>query len=71
MPSRSCQAGDTVFIRAVVLEAGSDMFRVVVEDHRNIAIAVWLPACEIARVEDLGALRPFAPNEMWRRFLVR
>ena len=69
MPSRGCQAGDTVFVRATVLEPCGDTGRVLIEDRRQVSIAIWLPACEIAHAEHIGDLKPVPPGAAWRRFL--
>lgn len=58
MPSRSCQAGDTVFIRATVIEAGSDYFQVLVDDGKYLSITSWVPAGECSKHEDIGQLKP-------------
>jgi hypothetical protein len=58
MPSRSCQAGDTIFIRATVLEAGSNYFQVVIEDNHTLSITAYVPASECAKHEDIGQLKP-------------
>ena len=58
MPSRSCQEGDTVFIRATVLMAASDFFQVLIDDGQAVAITTVVPARECARHEDIGRLRP-------------
>ena len=58
MPSRKCQAGDTVFVRAKVLEAGSTYFQVVIEDNFTLAVTAYVPASECARHEDIGELKP-------------
>ena len=58
MPSRKCQAGETVFVRALVLEACSDTFRVRIEDNSSsMVVTTWVPAGEIARHEDIGELK--------------
>lgn len=58
MPSRLYQAGDIVFVRAVVLDPCSDVFQVRIEDYPKIAITTWVPASEIAKAEDIDRLRP-------------
>lgn len=58
MPSRKCREGDLVFVRATVLEACSDGFKVLI--HDGIAINIWLPVSEIARQEDIHLLRPLS-----------
>ncbi len=58
MPSRSCQAGDTVVIRGTVIEAGSDNFQVLIDDGRKLAITTWVPASECAKPEDVHKLKP-------------
>lgn len=56
MPSRKCLPGDEVYIRAVVLQACSDMFQVRIEDFPSVVITTWAPASEIARAEDIAEL---------------
>ena len=58
MPSRSCQEGDTVYVRATVLMAASDFFQVLIDDGSSIAITTLVPARECAKHEDIGSLRP-------------
>lgn len=58
MPSRSCQAGDTVVIRGTVIEAGSDYFQVLIDDGRKLSITTWVPAGECAKPEDVHRLKP-------------
>ncbi len=58
MPSRLIQAGDLVFVRAVVIDPCSDLFQVRIEDYPKFAITTWVPASEIARSEDIERLRP-------------
>lgn len=58
MPSRNCLPGDTIYIRATVLEAGSDYFQVLVDDGKYLAITSWVPAGECARHQDIGRLKP-------------
>jgi hypothetical protein len=58
MPSRTCQAGDTVFVRATVIEAASDYFQILIDDGKFMSITSWAPACEVARFEDIGQLKP-------------
>lgn len=56
MPHRRCREGDEVFVRAVVLEAASDAFRVRIEDHPVMTVTTWVPVSEVAKPEDIGAL---------------
>jgi len=58
MPSRSCQEGDTVFIRATVVSAGSDFFQVLIDDGELLSITAWVPARECAKPADIGRLKP-------------
>lgn len=58
MPSRRCQAGDTVVVRATVLQAASDALQVVFDDGYALSITAWVPARECARIEDVGLLKP-------------
>lgn len=60
MPSRNCQVGDTVVVRATVIEHWGDVLQVRVED-RKMAITFWTPASEVARAEDAGSL----PTPSW------
>jgi hypothetical protein len=62
MPSWKCRAGDTVFVRATVLEACSDTFNVAIDDFVGFALRVWVPASECARHEDIGELKPIRHN---------
>jgi hypothetical protein len=68
MPSRSCQAGDTVMIRGTVVEAGSDYFQVLIDDGKYLSITAWVPAGECAKPEDVHRLKPIRRTE---RFLDR
>ncbi len=68
MPSRSCQEGDTVFVRATVLSAGSTYFQIRIDDDTTMSITTWAPASEIAKAEDIGKLRPVIRT---KRFLDR
>lgn len=58
MPSRNCLPGDTVFIRATVVSAGTDFFQVLIDDGVKLAITNWVPARECAKHEDIGELKP-------------
>jgi hypothetical protein len=58
LPSRGCQEGDTVYVRATVLAAGSDYFQVLIDDGHRLSITSWVPAGECARHEDIGRLKP-------------
>ncbi len=58
MGVRKMQAGDTVFVRATALEVWSDVAQIRIEDHPALAVTLWVPASEVARVEDLADLRP-------------
>jgi hypothetical protein len=58
MPSRNCQAGDTIFVRATVLEAGSNYFQVLIEDNSTLSVTAYVPASECAKHEDIGQLKP-------------
>lgn len=58
MGVRKMQAGDTVFVRATALEVWSDVAQVRIEDHPSLAVTLWVPASEVARVEDLAEMRP-------------
>lgn len=68
MPYRNYQVGDQVFVRATVLEACSDLFQIRIEDVGSVAMTTWAPASEIAKVEDIGQLKPIRRSE---RFLDR
>lgn len=57
MPYRMYQAGDVVFVRAVVLEACSDFFQIRIEDFPRYAITTWAPVSEIAKAGDIARLR--------------
>jgi hypothetical protein len=58
MPSRSCQEGDTVFVRATVLLAGDGFFQVLIDDGVALSITTWVPSRECAKHEDISELRP-------------
>jgi hypothetical protein len=58
MPYRTYQSGETVYIRATVLQACSDAFQVRIEDYPNLTITTWAPVSEIAKPEDIARLRP-------------
>lgn len=58
MPSRLYQAGDIVFVRAVVIDPCSDVFQIRIEDYPKISITTWVPASEIAKPHDIARLRP-------------
>nr|WP_311538594.1 hypothetical protein [uncultured Bradyrhizobium sp.] len=58
MPSRNCLPGDTVFVRATVLSAGTDFFQVLIDDGVALSITNWVPARECAKREDIGRLKP-------------
>lgn len=58
MPSRNCQAGDTILIRGTVIEAGSDYFQVLIDDGKYLSITTWVPARECAKPEDVKLLKP-------------
>lgn len=58
MPYRTVQAGETVFVRATVLNPCSDTFQIRIEDYPYYAFTVWAPVSEIARAEDIGLLLP-------------
>jgi hypothetical protein len=64
MPYRKCQAGDTVFVRALVLEACSDAFQVRIEDDR-MALTTWVPSSECALAADIGELKPPRRASPW------
>jgi hypothetical protein len=68
MPYRKCQKGDTVFVRATVIEAAPDVFQVRFEDSR-MAVTTWVPSCECARLADLAELplRESADGLDWLR----
>jgi hypothetical protein len=57
MPYRKCQAGDTVVVRAFVLEACSDAFQVRFEGD-GMTFTTWVPASECALIADVGDLKP-------------
>jgi hypothetical protein len=57
MPYRKCKAGDTVFVRALVIEAASDYFQVQIEGDAY-GVTVWVPAGECALQPDVGELKP-------------
>lgn len=50
--------GDIVFIRAVVIEAMPDLFQVRIEDFPNLSITTYVPASEIAKLDDIDGLKP-------------
>lgn len=58
MPSRSCQEGDTVFIRATVLLAGEGFFQVLIDDGQAMSVTTWVPSRECAKHADIVELRP-------------
>lgn len=58
MPSRICQEGDTVFVRATVLVAADDYFQVRIDDGVAMVLTTWVPARECAKHEDIEELRP-------------
>jgi len=58
LPHSVCAKGDTVFIRATVIEACSDAFKVRIEDYPNLIITTWVPAGEVSRAVDIGNMRP-------------
>ena len=57
MPYRKCKAGDTVFVRALVLEAASDYFQVQIETDA-FGLTAWVPAAECALAPDVGQMKP-------------
>jgi hypothetical protein len=67
MPYRNVLAGDTVFIRATVLEANEDLCKVVIEDIGNmLAITTFAPSSEVAKFADLDRLKPVRREpSMW------
>lgn len=62
MGFRKVEAGDIVFIRATALEVWSDVAQIRIEDP-SLAVTLWVPASEVARLEDLSEMRP----PRWRR----
>jgi hypothetical protein len=58
LPSIGYREGDTVYVRARVVSAGSDFFQVVVDDGELLSITQWVPARECAKPEDIGRLKP-------------
>lgn len=54
MPPHSHLPGDTIYIRATVVEAGTDYCQVLVDDGKCLSITQWVPASECARREDLA-----------------
>jgi hypothetical protein len=58
MPARRVLPGDTIYVRAVALEVGSDALQVVIDDGQLMSITAWVPARECARHEDIGELKP-------------
>ena len=56
-PHLKCTEGDVVYVRAVVVEAASDFFKIRVQDQPNWDIPVYVPVSEIAKFEDIPALR--------------
>lgn len=58
MPSRLYQAGDVVFVRAVVIDPCADLFQIRIEDYPKFAITTWVPASEIAKPQDIERLKP-------------
>lgn len=57
-PSGKCLPGDTIYVRATVLQAGSDCFQVLIDDGFRLSITSWVPSGECARHEDIGQLKP-------------
>jgi hypothetical protein len=57
MPSRRCQVGDIVFVRAVALEAASDFFKLRAEDP-SWRITFYAPASEVAPLDGIRLMRP-------------
>lgn len=57
MPYWSITEGDTVFVRALVIEAASNGCRVVIEDPQW-KTTIWVPPSELARRQDIDELRP-------------
>jgi len=56
MPLRKIRDGDTVYVRATALEVGTDFLQAVIDDGSALAVTVWLPSRECARLEDLAEL---------------
>jgi hypothetical protein len=56
--------GDTVFVRATVLQACSDAFQIRIEDFPTITITTWAPPSEIAKVEDIALLKPIRRGDL-------
>jgi hypothetical protein len=56
MPHLNCTEGDVVFVRATVLEAAADCFKLRVEDFPTYAITFYAPSREIAKQEDIERL---------------
>ena len=67
MPSLKCLPGDTICVRATVIEACSDAFQVVVDDGTSMAITCWVPVSECARHEDVHLLKPPRRRTAWHR----
>lgn len=57
LPHLKCGLGDTIYIRATVLEACSDYFKVRIEDFPSIAITTFVPVSEIAKADDIAGMR--------------
>jgi hypothetical protein len=58
LPSGKCLPGDTVYVRAQLLQAGSDGFQILIDDGVRLSITTWVPARECAKLEDIGELKP-------------
>jgi hypothetical protein len=56
-PHLNCTEGDIVFIRATVIEAASDFFKIRVEDYPNWVVTAYVPVSEIAKAGDILDLR--------------
>ena len=72
-PYRSYRPGETVLVRATVVEPCNSSFRGMlaqlrIEDGSSITITTFAPLSEIARCEDIERLKPIVQTE---RFLER
>ena len=58
MHSWKYRPGDTVFVRAIVVECHPDYFQVCIQDDSTMSITSWVPIGELARREDIDQLKP-------------
>jgi hypothetical protein len=56
-PHLNCQEGDTVYVRATVVQAASDFFEIRIEDYPNWVVKAHVPVSEVAKAEDISGLR--------------